>query len=397
MICQVMAAEVTELCGPKHSPTGEAVYRSGSSPGRVIFEEQREDVVRPRVRQREANGSTREVSLASYEIARNPERLQASIVAALMAGVSTRQIQDVQPEAPGTSKSNVSRHWQQAGHTFVDQLRGRDLSSLAWAVLMLDGIRLSKDQLAIVAIGITTDGYKHVLDFDLGSTENAEVCRALLRRLMARGFHCASRLLAVLDGSDALRCVVKEFFADSVIQRCLVHKERNIRAKLSKRHWGELARLFKRLRSVQGEQAAEEVVGELKAFLKPLNAEALKSLVEAGDDLIALHRLNVPSTLHRNLLSTNAIENSFRNTRRKLGRVTRFRAETDQATRWLAFALTEVEQGFRRISGHRDMPKLVAALRRHGEHGREGDPIDPPGPLTPPTAPSKAPAEKLHT
>ena len=88
--------------------------------------------------------------------------------------------------------------------------------------------------------------------------------------------------------------------------------------------------------------AAEEVVAELVVFLTPLNAEALKSLHEAGADLIALHRLEVPSTLHRNLLSTNAIENSFRNTRRKLGRVTRFRAETDQATRWLAFALTEV-------------------------------------------------------
>jgi transposase-like protein len=229
---------------------------------------------------------------------------------------------------------------------------------------MLDGIRLSRDQLAIVAIGITTDGHKHVLDFDLGSTENAEVCRALMRRLVARGFHCDRRLLAVLDGSDALRLVVKEFFPDSVIQRCLVHKERNIRAKLSKRHWGELARLFKRLRSVQGKQAAEEVVGELEAFLKPLNAEALKSLREAGEDLIALHRLDVPSTLHRNLLSTNAIENSFRNTRRKLGRVTRFRAETDQATRWLAFALTEVEKGFHRISGHKELPYLVAALER---------------------------------
>jgi len=223
---------------------------------------------------------------------------------------------------------------------------------------------LSKDQLAIVAIGITTGGYKHVLDFDLGGTENAEVCRALLRRLVARGFHCDRRLLAVLDGSDALRCVVKEFFPDSVIQRCLVHKERNIRAKLSKRHWGELARLFKRLRSVQGREAAEEVVGELKSFLKPLNAEALNSLEEAGDDLIALHRLDVPSTLHRNLLSTNAIENSFRNTRRKLGRVTRFRAETDQATRWLAFALTEVEKGFQRISGHKDLPALITALDR---------------------------------
>jgi len=364
MICDVMAGEVTELCGPKHSPSGGEIFRSGSSPGRVIFEEEREDVVRPRVRAWQANGSTTEVSLASYESARNPERLQASILAALMAGVSTREIKNVQPDPRGTSKSNVSRHWQQAGHKFVDQLRDRDLSTFDWCVLMLDGIRLSKDQLAIVAIGITTDGYKHVLDFDLGSTENAEVCRDLLRRLLARGFHCDRRLLAVLDGSDALRSVVKEFFSDSVIQRCLVHKERNIRAKLSKRHWGELGRLFKRLRSVQGRATAEEIVRELKVFLKPLNAESLKSLDEAGDDLIALHSLDVPNTLHRNLLSTNAIENSFRNTRRKLGRVTRFRAETDQATRWLAFALTEVEKGFNRISGYKDLPHLVAALER---------------------------------
>ncbi len=386
MICDVMASEVTELCGPKHSPSGGEIFRSGSSPGRVIFEGQREDVVRPRVRQRQANGSTTEVSLASYESVRNPERLQASILAALMAGVSTREIKNVQPDPQGTSKSNVSRHWQQAGHKFVAQLRDRDLSQFDWTVLMLDGIRLSRDQLAIVAIGITTDGHKHVLDFDLGSTENAEVCRALMRRLVARGFHCDRRLLAVLDGSDALRLVVKEFFPDSVIQRCLVHKERNIRAKLSKRHWGELARLFKRLRSVQGKQAAEEVVGELEAFLKPLNAEALKSLREAGEDLIALHRLDVPSTLHRNLLSTNAIENSFRNTRRKLGRVTRFRAETDQATRWLAFALTEVEKGFHRISGHKELPYLVAALERASQAASPlaASPLRPPACAPPP-------------
>ena len=149
----------------------------------------------------------------------------------------------------------------------------------------------------------------------------------------------------------------------SVVQRCLVHKERNVRSKLSKKHWGELARLFKRLRSVQGREAALEVVGELKRFLNGKNAEALKSLEEAGEDLIALQSLNVPSTLHRSLLSTNAIENSFRNTRDKLGRVTRFRAETDQATRWLSFALLEAEKGFRRISGYDDMPDLVAALK----------------------------------
>jgi hypothetical protein len=117
-----------------------------------------------------------------------------------------------------------------------------------------------------------------------------------------------------------------------------------------------------------------------------LNAAALKSLEEAGDDLIALHRLNVPSTLHRNPLSTNAIENSFRNTRRKLGRVTRFRAETDQATRWLAFALTEVEQGFRRISGHQDLPQLVAALERPSPAAspRASSPLRPPACAPPP-------------
>ncbi|MEM7314423.1 MAG: transposase, partial [Planctomycetota bacterium] len=282
-----------------------------------------------------------------------------------IAGVSTRDVAATQKEtSPGLSKSNVSRHWQSVGHKFVDQLRGKDLSQTDWAILMIDGLRLSKEQLAVVAVGITAEGHKHVLDFDLGSTENAEVCRALLRRLMKRGFRCNRRLFAVLDGSDAIKKALQEFFPDVLIQRCLVHKERNIKAKLSKRHWGELARRFKRLRRVQGKAAALEVIGELKAFLQPINAEAFNSLEEAGEELIALQSLDVPNTLHRNLLSTNAIENSFLNTRRKIGRVTRFRAETDQATRWLAFALVEIEKGFRRISGHADLPKLIVALEK---------------------------------
>ena len=103
---------------------------------------------------------------------------------------------------------------------------------------------------------------------------------------------------------------------------------------------------------------------DLEEFLGKKNAEALSSLGEAGDELIALHVLGVPSTLHKSLLSTNLIENSFRNTRRKLVRVTRFRAETDQASRWLAYALLEVEKGFHRIKGWRDLPALSRALER---------------------------------
>ena len=351
MICEVMASEVTELCGPKHRPNDSGYVRAGSSPGRVLVDGQREEVVRPRIRQEDANGVQQEVNLGTYQAAGDPEQLTASIIQALASGVSTREIKNVKPDSPGVSKSNVSRHWQQVGHKFVDEFRGRDLSSQNWVAMMLDGIRLSKDQLAVVALGITDEGLKIVLDFELGSSESAEVSKDLVRRLNKRGFACKRRLFVVLDGSDALRSAVKEFFPDSVVQRCLVHKERNIRSKLSRKHWGELARLFKRLREVQGKDAAEEVVQELEEFLEGKNAESLKSLREAGEDLIALQTLNVPNTLHRNLLSTNAIENSFRNTRNKLGRVTRFRAETDQATRWLAFALLEVGMKFPEIMG----------------------------------------------
>ncbi len=361
-ICEAMAMEVEELCGAKHRPKGEESYRAGSSSGRVRVGGVHEEVTRPRVRRRKADGSSEEVWLETYRGASDPGELEMSILAALKAGVSTREVRSVVPDSPGTSRSSVSRLWCSVGHKFVDEVRGRDLTETDWVVLVLDGIVLSEDQTAVAAIGIDAEGRKQVLDYELGSSENKEVCRCLLRRLTMRGFSTRRPLFAVLDGSDALHAALLETFPDAVVQRCLVHKERNIRSKLSKRHWGEVSRLFKRLREVQGEEAAAEVVDELAGFLKQKNQKAYESLLEAGDELTALHRLNVPNTLHRSLLSTNIIENSFRNTRRKLGRVTRFRAETDQASRWLAFSLLEAEKGFRRIVGYADIGSLIASL-----------------------------------
>ena len=128
MITDVIAEEVTELCGPKHQPTGGDFYRAGTAPGSVIHDGGRESIVRPRVRQINDDGRSQEVTLATYEAARCPELLRDSITRALIAGVSTRDIATTQKkEAPGLSKSNVSRHWQSVGHQFVDQLRGNTL------------------------------------------------------------------------------------------------------------------------------------------------------------------------------------------------------------------------------------------------------------------------------
>lgn len=392
MISQVMAEEVASLCGKKYQPSTSDLFRAGSTPGKVIVDGQFQRISRPRVRKKRPGSKSEEVTLETYQTIADPAALHKSIIESIIAGVSTREVKNLTPEdSTGVSKSSVSRLWKNAGTKFVDQLRSEDIASRDWLVLMIDGIRLSKDQTAIVAIGITAEGTKHVLDFALGSSENFEVCRDLLSQLIDRGLDQNKALLAVLDGSKALSSATKEFFPRVIIQRCLVHKERNIKGKLSRRHWGKLAKLFGRLRSVQGMAAAKEALKELESFLKPINSQGLKSLQEAGEELIALHSLEVPNTLHRSLLSTNAIENSFRNTRRKLGRVCRFRAETDQASRWLAYALLEAEKGFRKIAGHKDLWHLKKALQ---DLNTKGTPQtrhqNEAGPMPSPSAPATA-------
>ncbi len=97
-------------------------------------------------------------------------------------------------------------------------------------------------------------------------------------------------------------------------------------------------------------------------FLKGKNAQALASLEEAGDELLAVHSLGAPSTLNTTLLNTNCIENPFRNVRAKIRRVSRWRPETNMAAKWMAYALLEAERGFRRINNCKDMKHLVRIL-----------------------------------
>ena len=222
----------------------------------------------------------------------------------------------------------------------------------------------SKEVTAVGAMGITADGQKIILDFHVGSTENTEVCKDLLARIRERGFKPKRRLLAVLDGGRALKKSVLANWPDAAIQRCLVHKERNVKAYLSYRHYAELSRLFNKLRKAQGAEAGREALRKLKEFVGSVNAAALESLEEAGDDLIALHLLDVPSTLNESLLSTNPIENPFKNVRRKTDRVGRWNPKTGMASKWLASALLYAESGFHRIRNYKHLGKLAAALER---------------------------------
>jgi transposase-like protein len=355
----VLFQEVESLCGKAYQPAADSDYqRAGSAPGRYFFGTDEESVRKPRVRK---NG--KEVRLKAYEAAQSRDALHDAMLRAFMAGMPSREQKRMFKGASGTSHGEVSRLWQKEGERCIEQLRERDLGQEDYVVLMLDGIGLGDDLCAVVALGITVEGEKHILDFQIGASENSEVCTDLLNRIEERGFTPKRRLLAVTDGSKALRNSIRKKWPKAVIQRCLIHKVRNIKSYLSYRHHGELDRLFKRLRRAEGLKAAEEVVVELKIFLKGKNAQALASLEEAGDELLAVHGLGAPSTLNTTLLNTNCIENPFRNVRAKTRRVSRWRTDTNMASKWLAYALLEAERGFRRINHCSDMKQLAKILQ----------------------------------
>ena len=334
------------------------------------MESRREQIRRLRVRRRAEDDTTEEVELQSYRAAQDPSVAHQLLIEAMLAAGSTRKVGKLVNGQRGSSRSQLSRLWRQVGREKFAELRHRSLTEdedgqgRDWLALMLDGIVLSDDLVAIVAVGILVDGYKMVLDFELGASESFSTAEALMDRLIRRGFSVMENrpLLVVLDGSDALRKATTKHFPDARIQRCLVHKERNLKRHLARRHWEELHDLFDRLRKAQGAEAAVEVVNELDAFLAPKNLAALNSLHEAGADVIRMHLLDTPSTVHGTLLSTNLIENMINNIRRSSRRVNRWRPETDQPARWLATGLLAAEEGFRRVPNYRDLDTLVKHL-----------------------------------
>lgn len=286
---------------------------------------------------------------------------------AILCGVSTRDQKRLhESEIKGMSRSNVSRLWQRRAASLVSELMGRDLSKQPVLAVMLDGVYLTDNLYALIGVGIYDEGHKEVLGFRVGSSENIEVARDFVSDLVNRGLHCAEglRLLAVLDGSDALKRSLLEFFPDAVIQRCLVHKERNLRRYLPQKHWLRLSQLFADLRKCEGSEAASEALESLKAFLANKNKAARESLDEPGEELLAFFRLEVASTLNTTFLSTNIIENAIKNLRRHIGRVCRWRDKADQPEHWIASGLQLAQRGFRRVRGHRDLDQLQKALKR---------------------------------
>jgi transposase-like protein len=362
----LLEADVDRLVGPKgrHQPDRVAV-RHGTQPGRVTLGGRRVRVDRPRVRS--ADG-TAELSLPTWQAFAGTELLDQLALERMLAKLSTRRYRvGLEPvgsradqASSGTSKSAVSRRFVAATERALAELLAQDLSGLDLVALLVDGVRVA-EHTCVVALGITIDGTKVPLGLAEGATENATVVTDLLVDLRDRGLNVTRPLLVVIDGAKALRRAVTDVFDHPIVQRCQLHKLRNVTDRLPDAVASTVA---KRMRRAYHHTDPLIAQAELEALARELDRShpgAGASLREGLAETLTIVRLGVPPTLARTLRSTNSVESMIAICRDHAANVKRWQ-DGQMVLRWIAAGMGEARRQFRRVNGYLHLPALRAAL-----------------------------------
>lgn len=354
----------TALCGPRyaHEPA-RAASRAGRVPSAVVLGGRKVAIQRPRVRTAEG-----EVPLPTFQTMAAADPLDRRVVEQMLVGVATRQYaRSLEPlgadiTSHGTSKSAVSRRFVARTKVQLEAWQAQPLDALGLVGLLLDGVHVGEHCL-IVALGLAADGEKHALGIWEGSTENAAVCQSLLSNLQARGLRTDRSLLILLDGSQALRKAVRETFGQAaLVQRCQIHKLRNILDHLPDRQRPWVKALVQRAYRSPDGATATRLLKDLARRLDDAHPSAAASVREGLDDTLTIVALGLSDALRRSLSTTNAVESLISRTRHVKRNVKRWRGG-QMVLRWVAAGVLEAVKGFRRVKGYKEMPKLVAALR----------------------------------
>lgn len=359
-----MEAEVTEIAGPKgkHNPNRRAV-RHGTEKGSVVLGGRKVAIRRPRVRTKDG----KEIRLKTYEAFQDDSLITQSVLERIIYGLSTRHyehgLEPIGEDVPahGTSKSAISRRFIRATSKALEELLNRSLEGKRFLVLVIDGVVFA-GHTVVVALGITAEGKKEILGLWEGATENAAVCKSLLTDLVARGLKVEGGILVVIDGSKALRLAVKEVFGEqAVVQRCQVHKKRNVLEHLPKEAQGWVGKKLTQAWAEKDYRKALTELSRLATLLEEKYPGAARSLREGLEETLTVVRLGLPETLRKSLRSTNVIETAFDKVRVVTRNVKRWRSGM-QVLRWAAAGLLQAEKGFQRLKGYRELPLLAEAL-----------------------------------
>ena len=271
--------------------------------------------------------------------------LEALVIGAYVRGLSDRDIESLAREAglghiSKTAVSGICRELRDRYRAF----RARSLGDVRLLALMLDAIYLpvrpdGPKEGVLVAWGFTLDGERVLLDVTLGQRERVEDWLDLGHGLIRRGLR--SPLLVVTDGAPGLIRSITELWPDADRQRCAVHRLRNILAKLPKRPG-----LHARVRAaywaaLDGASTPAEAESGLRVLVGELGGEYPSAAACLADDLAALTvHLRYPLRLKRRLRSTNLLERSLEEVRRRTKVIGRFPGETSCLT--LAWAVMDL-------------------------------------------------------
>jgi transposase-like protein len=367
----------TAICGPRYRHHAErTASRAGTVASEVVLGGRKVGLRRPRVR---AQGQ--EVPLPTFQAMAQTDPLQRRTVEHLLLGVSTRRYARSLDPLPtgvvsrGVSKSAVSRRFVAKTAAQLAAWQATPLEPLDLVGLVLDGVHI-REHCVLVALGISADGTKHALGLWEGSTENATVCQRLLANLQDRGLRTDRSLLVILDGSKALRKAVAAVFGDAaLVQRCQVHKLRNILDHLPERQRPWVQTIVRRAYHGANLTTATRVLQDLARRLDHEHPGAAASVREGLDETLTILSFDLSTRLQRSLATTNAAESLISRTRHVKRNVTRWRGG-QMMLRWVAAGVLEAATGFRRLKGHADMPKLVAALRARDQQLGLGEPAE---------------------
>lgn len=361
IIRAVIEDEVMRRVGPRHQPdAASSCLRWGQQPGYVVFAGQKVGVQRPRVRTRQGE----EVQLDSYARLQHDGRRQRAVGEGIVAGLTSRNyrraVQSVL-DGYGIEKSSVSRQFVQASAAQLKTLYEKRLEELDLVAILIDGIHLGK-QVLVVALGIERSGKKQVLGLWQGATENTTVVKELLEDLVARGLAPERRYLFVIDGAKALRAGIERVFGGRAeVQRCQIHKRRNVKEHLPKSAQGDTDRRIRNAYAMTGYAEAKAELEKIFRQLERINPSAAHSLEEGLEETLTVHRLGVGGLLRQTLASSNPIESCLSTVERVARNVKRWRAG-DHALRWTATGLLEAEKKFRKVKGYRELEVLQRKL-----------------------------------
>jgi putative transposase len=357
----LMEEEVRERVGERSQPQPDrTANRWGKERGFCVVMGQKVPIERPRVR----TTDDQEVRLGSYEMFHRGEPLTETVWEKLMLGLSTRTygraVREF-AEAYGLEKSAISEHFIEASREKLKAMMERRLDKLRLCALLIDATPFAGQQM-VAALGISQDGRKTILGIRQGATENATVVGELLGDLMNRGLDLSEPRLYVLDGGKALHAAVKKYAGESApIQRCQVHKRRNVLDHLTDEQKPLVAKKLNAAYALEDYAAAKQALNSLHRELMDLNPSAARSMGEGLEETLTVHRLHVPPQLRKTLASTNVIESAFAIVERVCANVKRWHAG-DQRERWVGSGLLIAEKQFRRVQGHKQIPVLLREL-----------------------------------